>query len=194
MPPKPMFGREEIVQAALQLVSERGMERLTTRGLGERLGSSARPIFTAFKNMEELQCEVKEAAKRRFESYAAQAFDKKPLFKHVGLQMLKFAVEEPKLYQFLFMQENSGADDFEDLFPLLGKSAEICVQSLCEDHGLDMEKARALFENVWIYTFGIGTLCATGACHFSQEKLGEMLSAEFQGMLMLANSQMREGA
>ena len=29
MPPKPMFTREEIVQAALDIVSERGIEALT---------------------------------------------------------------------------------------------------------------------------------------------------------------------
>ena len=53
MPPKPKFTREEIIETALQLVSERGMSALTARDLGERLGSSARPIFTLFKNMED---------------------------------------------------------------------------------------------------------------------------------------------
>ena len=61
MPPKPKFTREEIIETALQLVSERGMSALTARDLGERLGSSARPIFTLFKNMEEVQ---KESARR----------------------------------------------------------------------------------------------------------------------------------
>lgn len=34
MPPKPKFSREEMIAAALELVSERGVEALTTRGLG----------------------------------------------------------------------------------------------------------------------------------------------------------------
>ena len=62
MPPKPKFSRDEIVQAALALVSEKGAEALTARELGMRLGSSARPIFTVFKGMEELQGEVRDAA------------------------------------------------------------------------------------------------------------------------------------
>lgn len=40
MPPKPKFSREEMIAAALELVSERGVEALTTRGLGEQLGCS----------------------------------------------------------------------------------------------------------------------------------------------------------
>ena len=73
MPPKPKFTREEIIEAALQLVSERGMAALTARDLGERLGSSARPIFTLFKNMEEVQQEVRKAAINRFNDFALRA-------------------------------------------------------------------------------------------------------------------------
>ena len=42
-----------------------------------------------------------------------------------------------------------------------------------------------LFENVWIYTFGVGALCATNACRFSPEELGQMLTTEFQAMMLL---------
>lgn len=41
MPPKPKFTREEVVEAALRLISEKGTDALTARELGERLGSSA---------------------------------------------------------------------------------------------------------------------------------------------------------
>ena len=41
MPPKPRFTREEIVDAALDIVSRKGIEALTARELGEALGSSA---------------------------------------------------------------------------------------------------------------------------------------------------------
>ena len=34
MPPKPKFSREEIVQAALKIVSEKGVEALTAKELG----------------------------------------------------------------------------------------------------------------------------------------------------------------
>ena len=62
MPPKPRFTREEIGNSALDIVSRKGIEALTARELGETLGSSARPIFTGFRSMEELQQEVRSAA------------------------------------------------------------------------------------------------------------------------------------
>ena len=54
MPPKAKFDKDEIMKTALSIVENDGMDALTARTLGQRLGSSARPIFTVFKNMDEV--------------------------------------------------------------------------------------------------------------------------------------------
>lgn len=188
MPPKPKFTKEEIVTAALQLVSEKGVEGLTARELGGVLGSSSRPIFTIFKNMDELQEAVKAAAMQRFEEYAKHILSGMPKFKQVGMQMVLFGTREPKLYQLLFMQENKNGMTFDDVFGHLGATADICIDAIEKDYDLSKQEAKILFENVWIYTFGVGALCATSMCHFSEEKISSMLSTEFQAMMMLIKS------
>lgn len=188
MPPKPKFTKEEVIQAALELVSERGMEALTSRDLGARLGSSARPIFTVFNSMEEVQEAVRAAALKRFESYAEKAMHYTPVVKQVGMQMILFAIEEPRLYQLVYMSENAGATDFEGIFHRLGGVAQLCVDVIQRDYGLSQEDAKILFEHVWIHTFGIGALCATGMCRFSQEEITEMLGQDFIAMLSYIKS------
>ncbi len=188
MPPKPMFTREEIVQAALDIVSERGIEALTARELGVKLGSSARPLFTVFKNMEELHEAVRAAAMARFEACAPDGMENAPIFKQVGMRMVLFGMREPKLYQLLFMEENTTAASFDDLFNRLGPTAQSCIDTICDTYGLTGAQARMLFENVRIYTFGVGALCATRVCSFSQQQLGQMLTTQFQGMMMLIKS------
>lgn len=188
MPPKPKFTREEIVQTALEIVSKKGAEALTAKELGDALGSSARPIFTVFNNMKEVQEEVRTAAMHCFEGYAQQKLPDMPLFKQVGMQMVLFGAREPKLYQLLFMQENRNAISFDDVFGELGPTAETCIGLICKEYDLGEAEARTLFENVWIYTFGVGALCATRVCRFSEEKLGEMLTTEFQAMMLLVKS------
>lgn len=188
MPPKPKFTKEEIVAAALELVSEKGIEALTARELGARLGSSARPIFTVFNSMEEVQVEVRAAALKRFESYAEKAMHYTPVFKQVGMQMILFAMEEPKLYQLVYMSENAGATDFEGIVDRLGDVAQLCVDVIQRDYSLSEKDAKALFEHVWIYTFGIGALCATGMCQFSQDEIIQMLGQDFMAMLFYAKS------
>lgn len=189
MPPKPKFTREEMVEAALELVARRGAEALTARELGAALGSSARPIFTVFRSMDELQQAVREAAMRRFEQFVRQPVADMPVFKQVGLQMVRFAMQEPKLYQLLFMQENRSAASFDDVFGALGPTAQTCIELLQAQYDLSQPDARRLFENVWIYTFGVGALCATRVCRFCEEALGQMLTTEFQAMLRFVQAQ-----
>ena len=188
MPPKPKFTKEEVIDAALALVSEKGMEALTSRDLGARLGSSARPIFTIFSSMEEVQEEVKKAAIKRFESYAEKAVHYTPVFKQIGMQMILFAKEEPKLYQLGFMSDNNHAENFDAIFGRLGKVAYQCVDVIQKDYGLSELEARKLFEHIWIHTFGIGALCACGMCNFSEEQIIEMLGHDFIAMMMLIKS------
>ena len=188
MPPKPKFTKEKIVQTALDIVSQKGVEALTAKELGDALGSSARPIFTVFNSMGEVQEAVRAAAMRRFESFAEHQSSDMPLFKRVGMRMVLFGAKEPKLYQLLFMQENRSAVSFDDVFGELGPTAETCIALIQDEYNMSKDDAKLLFENVWIYTFGVGALCATRVCRFSEERLGQMLSTEFRAMLLLLKS------
>ncbi|MGM9652605.1 MAG: TetR/AcrR family transcriptional regulator [Eubacteriales bacterium] len=183
MPPKPKFTREEVIDAALSLISEEGIGALTTRSLGQRLGSSARPIFTVFKNMEELTDAVRAAAMTRYEACIREAEHSTPVFKQYGLRMLLFARDCPKLFQFLFMREHRGATRFEDVFVSLGSTAPLCIDVLRRDYALSETEARTLFQQVWIYTYGLAVLCASGMCRFSEQELSQMLSREFSAVM-----------
>ena len=188
MPPKPKFTKEKIVQTALDIVSQKGVAALTAKELGDALGSSARPIFTVFNSMGAVQDQVRAAAMRRFESFAEHKLPGMPLFKQVGMRMVLFGAKEPKLYQLLFMQENRSAVSFDDVFGELGPTAETCIALSQDEYGMSKDDAKLLFENVWIYTFGVGALCATRVCRFSEERLGQMLSTEFRAMMLLVKS------
>ena len=69
------------------------------------------------------------------------------------------------------------------------KAVKIDPDLGCEDWDKDVrETAKKLFENVWIYTFGVGALCASKMCSFSKERLSSMLTTEFKAMMMLVKS------
>lgn len=188
MPPKAKFTREEIIEVALDLAAEKGLNSLTARELGAALGSSTRPIFTAFKNMEEVLLEVRKAALERFEVYARRAMNFTPVYKELGVQMVLFAVEQPKLYRLLFMTEKPEAQNFDDVFANLGDMATLSVEVIQRDYELSYENAKLLFKHNWINTYAIGALIATGVCKFSQSEFQDMLSREFVAMLMLIKS------
>lgn len=188
MPPKAKFTKEQITKAALGVVSEKGAQALTAKELGAALGTSTTPIFTVFNSMQEVQDEVMLAAMERFEEYAHKAAHIKPVFKQVGMQMILFAKEEPKLYQLIFMSSIGEAQTFDDIYAHLGSLADECLNVLQKDYDLSKDNAKTLFEHVWIHTFGIGALCATGTCDFSNEQIAQMLTQDFTAMMMLMKS------
>lgn len=183
MPPKPKFTREEMINAALAIISEKGLDALTARSLGAKLNASARPIFTVFENMDELLGEVRKAAMKRFEEHSLVLLQDMPIFKKVGMQMISFAINEPKLFQLLFMTEHDLFTSFESMYAILGDTATECIKVIMTTYGLSEEDAKTLFETVWIYTFGVGVLCANGVCRFSEKELSRMLTTEFQSVL-----------
>ena len=188
MPPKAKFTKEQITKAALGVVSEKGAQALTAKELGAALGTSTTPIFTVFDSMQEVQDAVMLAAMERFEEYAHKAAHLGPVFKQVGMQMILFAKEEPKLYQLIFMSSISEAQTFDDIYAHLGSLADECLNVLQKDYDLSKDNAKTLFEHVWIHTFGIGALCATGMCDFSHEQIAQMLTQDFTAMMMLMKS------
>ena len=188
MPPKPKFTKEQIVDAALSIAADRGLKALTSRALGAELGSSARPIFTVFSSMEEVLTEVRSAALDKFNNYAKKAEGYTPIFKQIGLQMILFAVEQPKLYRLLFMSEKPESRTFEDVYANLGDMATLCVDVICEEYQLSRDDAMLLFKNTWIYTYGVGALIASGMCSFTPDEIQDMLSREFVAMLSLIKS------
>ena len=188
MPPKAKFTKEQITKAALGVVSEKGAQALTAKELGAALGTSTTPIFTVFNSMQEVQDAVMLAAMERFEEYAHKAAHLGPVFKQIGMQMILFAKEEPKLYQLIFMSSISEAQTFDDIYAHLGSLADECLNVLQKGYDLSKADAKTLFEHVWIHTFGIGALCATGVCDFSHEQIAQMLTQDFTAMMMLMKS------
>lgn len=183
MPPKAKFSREEIIEAALNIVRTESFDALTSRALGAKLGSSARPIFTVFQNMEEVQQAVIEAAKARYKNYVQKGLKENPAFKGVGTQYILFAVNEPKLFQLLFMTEQGQIPDLSSVLPLIEDSYEQILLSIQNDYGMKGALAERLYHHLWIYTHGIATLCATQTCRFTGDEISEMMTEVFISLL-----------
>ena len=188
MPPKAKYTRDEIIQKAFEMARKNGIDSVVARELGKELGTSSSPIFTAFKNMEELQSEVRKVAMKEFELYVHDAVNHTPAFKYVGMKMVEFAMKEPKLFQLLYMREHDGNQTYAMLVDELGDTVEVCLDIIQKDYDLNRREAELLFRQVWLHTFGICVLVAGKVCQISQEEISELLSLEFKGTLMLLKS------
>lgn len=179
MPPKSKFTKEEIIQIALRLVEREGIEALTARSLGEEAGSSARPIFTLFKSMDDVKAQVIIAARQFYNRYIDSSLEGVLPFKGVGLAYISFAKDYPKLFRLLFMSEQKSVPDRNNILDALDDNSEKILNSIMNSYSLGLDTAKQLYLHLWIYTHGIAVLIVTNVCTFSQEEISEMLTYEF---------------
>ncbi len=183
MPPRAKFTKEQIVGAALEIVRERGISELTARALGQKLGSSACPIFTVFESMDKVTEETVHAAKALYSEYIAAGLKETPAFKGVGKQYILFAMKEPKLFQLLFMTEKNELPSVGNILPIIDDNYVAILESVRSGYGIDGEAAERVYKHLWIYSHGIATLCATNTCSFTPEEMSGMLTEEFKGIM-----------
>lgn len=179
MPPKAKFTKEQVVEAALDIVRENGIGSITARTLGKKLNCSPRPIFTVFENMAKVREAALKAAKELYGEYIASGLKKTPAFKGVGMQYIRFAICEPELFQLLFMSGFSENTTSSRVLMLVDENYAEILASLEKDYGFGMKSAEKIYRHMWIYTHGIATLCATKMCIFTEEEISDMMTDVF---------------
>lgn len=178
MPPKCKFTREEIVLSALEIARIDGVDAVTARALGAKLGASSKPIFSIFNGMDQVQQEVFVSAKELYNSYVEEGLKEKetPTFKCVGMQYIKFALQESKLFQLLFMSEKTKKPTVENVLSVIDDNYNEILASVQKSYGLTLADSERLYRHLWIYTHGIAVLCATNMCTFTGEEIEKMLT------------------
>jgi AcrR family transcriptional regulator len=184
MPPKQRFTREEIISAALQIARTEGLEAITARRLGSELGCSARPIFTAFESMEEVQQETIAAARTIYNGYVEKSLTEEKPFRAVGMAYVQFAAKEPKLFQLLFMKQKDKTQDLSNILDVLDDNSSRILETVEKEYQLEHVEAIRLYQCLWIFTHGIATLYATGVCSFTGNEVQLMTKDIIIGLLM----------
>ena len=182
MPPKAKFSREQIAQAALEIIRAEGCEAVTARALATKLGSSACPIFTVFANMDEVVEEAVKLAKAIYAQYVRTGLKQQPAFKGVGTQYIQFAKDEPKLFQLLFMTE-ADIESVDNFLPKIDGNYSAILDSVRTPYGLSDYDAKNLYLHLTIYTHGIATLIARKVVAFTDADIDRMLTEVFTGLL-----------
>ena len=182
MPPKPKFTKEELVQAALELTREGGLDQVVARTLGKKLNTSPSTIFTHFNSVEEIRQAVMDAARKLYNGYVEEGLNMVPPMKGFGVQYIRFAMKEPNLYSVLFMKKR---DDFKYVDFIINEGHyERIIAAAEKDFILNRKQAEFLYHNMWAYAHGLAVMSATGVCNFSPEEISQMLGMACRSFLI----------
>lgn len=179
MPPKFKFTREEIITAGVNITRNKGIAALTARELALELGSSTKPIFGLFENMDEVKNEVIKAANNLYQSYIQKGIssNKYPPYKAVGIKYIQFAKEEKELFKLLFMRDRTEEkieENREEIRPILG----IIMTNL----GVSEDDAFLFHLELWLYVHGIATMIATNYLDWDIDFVNNALTDAYEGL------------
>lgn len=174
MAPKNKFTKEEMVNAALQVVRLNGIDRLTAKTMADELGTSTQPIFTTFGSMDTVRQEVYDSAIRLYDKYTTAGLKEKIPFLGVGMQYIRFAWDEPELYRFLFLTRTQ--NNKYSAMTAMRRLQALVRPTLMNVYRITAEEADIYFRDLWFVVHSLSTLIVTGDCPYSDREIGQILT------------------
>ncbi len=179
MPPKVKVTKEDIINAAVDIVRNNGAQSINARNVASALNCSTQPVFSNFAAMDELRLAVVERADAICGDYIKREIERGeyPTYKASGMAYIRFAKEEKELFKLLYMRDRTN-----EAIPQtseLNDKMESLVQS---NTGLKGEDVKLFHLEMWAYVHGIAAMVATNFADIEWELISRMLSDAYQGL------------
>ena len=179
MPPKVKITKEDIVQAAVNIIRQSGPTAINARTLASALNCSTQPIFSNFATMEDLHLAVVEKADEICTNFIETELKKVefPPYKASGMAYIRFAKEEKELFKLLYMRDRRTETFAENR--VLTDQMEALVQQYTGLEGDDI----ALFHlEMWTCVHGIAVMFATSYLDLDWELVSTTITDIYQGL------------
>lgn len=176
MPSSPKIKKEDMLQAALEIIIQDGYAALNIKAVAKKLECSTAPISWQFGGMDGLRQELIPFAEQYVEdTYYSLNENEFATFEQRGKGTVDLALEKPYLFRFLYMGERrphliTGFElqpDDSDGINVYEKIADMLE--------ITVKQAMDFAMTMMVYTQGIGTLIASGIVKDTKENMYRML-------------------
>ena len=190
MPAKAKVTKEMIVDTAFAIAREAGVENVNARTVSERLHCSTQPVMYHFATIEELKRAVYVKADLYHSEYLMNM--KKPTkgaALGIGMNYIRFAIEEPHLFRFLFQSDYfSGKTlleliDADELLPVLS-----AMQSKLN---MNIEQTKKVFLTVFLFAHGYASIIANNSMKYDEDIINAQLDQAYRGAILAAQEEDR---
>jgi len=158
-----------------------GDGKVIVKNIADKLGCSVQPIYSYCSNMEGLKAALTERTGTFMKEYLAAHIEKKDYFRSMGRAQLRFAREEPQLFQLYFLRRRSDIHSLQDLYSK--ESSREVAKFISDTLQLTMAQAEQLHLHMIIYTMGIASILATSCSHIPEEELMTQLETACDAFL-----------
>lgn len=187
MPPRAKITEEMVVDAAFQVTRADGEANVNARTVAKRLGCSTQPVMYHFAKIEDLKRAVYEKTGRFHTEYIMNVPPSRNIMLGIGLNYIRFSVEEPNLFRFLFQSgfatENSLFEmvDSDELSPV--------INAMQRAMGLTVKQTKEVFITLAMFVHGYASIIANNNLRFDESVASEHLNRVYLGAIL----QLQEG-
>ena len=155
MPPRREYKAEDVINAALEIVREKGFSKLSTRTIAEKLHSSTMPIYYSGVTMPEIEKEIATRAWAILEKYQSKVRTGDPVMDMI-IGFVMFAREEKNLFR-CFRSEKMNTVNIVNAEKAFQKNMQIL-----KDYNImkkfSSERVTDVLIQGWIFANGIALL------------------------------------
>lgn len=190
MPPKPKITRDMVIDAAFEVARKTGAENINARTVSKKLNCSTQPVMYHFVTIEELR---KAAYKKTGEYHTEYLMDipetQEDTMLGIGLNYIRFAVEEPYLFRFLFQ---SGFADENSLLEMVNSEELIPVISVMqEEMGMNIEQTKEVFITLALFVHGYASIIANNSLEYDEKLITTHLERVYTGAILAIQEEMK---
>lgn len=173
---------DDIVVAAVELVRTQGHECLNVRALASALGCSTQPILYHFATMGEVRDAAYQAIDELHSAYLMIGLEtaQDPLMQ-LGLNYVRFAHDEPRLFRLLFQTDAFGGQDLTSM--VAAPEVQEMVQVVAESAGVGVEDAQRVFLAIFVTAHGFASLVANNSLSYDEALVAGVLEATYAGAM-----------
>ena len=179
-----------VIDAAFEVAREAGAENINARTVAKKLNCSTQPVMYHFATIEKL----KEAVYAKADCYHSEYLmniesPQKGVMLGIGLNYIRFAIEEPHLFRFLFQSDFFGGStlleliDADELTPVLSAMREAL--------GMEMEQTKKVFLTVFLFAHGYASIIANNSLKYDEEIINSHLEQAYRGALLAVHEEMK---
>ena len=185
MPPRAKITRDMIVDTAFEIARNEGAENINARTVSEKLNCSTQPVMYHFATIEALKKTVYAKADSYHSEYLMNMKSPpKGVMLGIGLNYIRFAIEEPHLFRFLFQSNFFNGTtllemmDAEELTPV--------ISAMQGAVGGSIEQVKEIFLTIFLFAHGYASIIANNSLEYDEELIKAHLERAYNGAILAA--------
>ena len=180
MPASKKVTKEDIVNAAFEVMRDGGFGSVNARSVAKKLGCSTQPIYLSFQSMDELKSELTQHAMdahtEKILASIRESRTSRIRYLDYGIGFIRFAEQEKELFRWLYLSGGQAGYQMRDIH------LPDIIRTISEDFGYTEEVSQHFHEDMIYYSYGIAILLNTGSISLDDNELIAALQREFKAL------------